>query len=309
MNKKLRILVSVALLCWLAWRTDWPQIRQAAPDFRIGPWLAALGLYVVLQMISGLRWQLLARPLGFPGSVWQFTRLYFIGMFFNLFLPTSVGGDVIRAWYLGGRSDVSAFLSVLMDRLSGLAVLLALACVAVVFCPVALPGWIAASVWCTAGAGLAGVILSPALLQGARRFGKMQKLAERSLVYLQRPLLLMETTVLSLFIQAGNIVLVWLVGQAIRAPVPAYYYWIMVPMVTLLTLAPISLNGMGIREGATILFLTPLGISHATALSLAILWFAVFTAASLLGGVLYLINGMPKPEILPQADREYRAAA
>jgi uncharacterized membrane protein YbhN (UPF0104 family) len=137
----------------------------------------------------------------------------------------------------------------------------------------------------------------------------MYKLAERSLIYLQRPLLLMETTVLSLFIQAGNIVLVWLVGQAIQAPVPAYYYWIMVPMVTLLTLAPISLNGMGIREGATILFLTPLGISHATALSLAILWFAVFAAASLLGGVLYLINGMPKPEILPQADREYRAAA
>jgi uncharacterized membrane protein YbhN (UPF0104 family) len=308
-NKKLRILVSVVLLGWLAWRTDWQQIRQAATDFRLSPWLAALGLYLAIQTISGLRWQLLARPLGFQGSVWQFTRLYFIGMFFNLFLPTSVGGDVIRAWHLGGRSEISAFLSVLVDRLSGLAVLLALAWVAVVLCPIPLPGWIIASVWCAAGAGLAGVVLAPGLLAGASRFGKVGSLAERSLIYLRQPLLLMETTALSLLIQAGNVVLVWLVGQAVQAPVPAYYYWIMVPMVTLLTLAPVSLNGMGVREGATILFLTPLGVSQATALSLAILWFAVFTAASLIGGVFYLAHRPAKPEVHPQTEPEYRMAA
>ena len=49
-----------------------------------------------MQVLSGLRWQLLARPLGFRGSIWRFTAFYFIGMYFNLLLPTSVGGDVIR---------------------------------------------------------------------------------------------------------------------------------------------------------------------------------------------------------------------
>jgi uncharacterized membrane protein YbhN (UPF0104 family) len=309
MNKKLRILVSVAIIGWLAWRTDWQQIRQAGAHLRFGFWLAALGLYLGIQIISGLRWQLLAKPLGYQGSVWQFTEFYFIGMFFNLFLPTSVGGDAVRAWYLGGRSELSAFLSVLVDRLSGLAVLLTLACVAVVLCPIALPRWIVASVWCTAGAALGSGLLAPALILGSRRFEKARRLTERSSVFLHRPLLLLGTTALSLFIQAGNVVLVWLVGQAVRAPVPASYYWIMVPMVTLLTMLPISLNGMGVREGGTILFLTPLGVSHGTALSLAVLWFAVFTSASLVGGVLYLAHRFPKPQAQPHGELEHRIAA
>src|SRR5947208_3175338 len=172
MNKKLRILVSVALIGWLAWRTDWQQIRQAGAHLRFGFWLAALGLYLGIQIASGLRWQLLAKPLGYQGSVWQFTRFYFIGMFFNLFLPTSVGGDVVRAWYLGDGSEASAFLSVLVDRLSGFVVLLALACIAVALCPIHLPGWIVMSVWCSAGTGMAGMVLAPVLLRRTTRFAQ-----------------------------------------------------------------------------------------------------------------------------------------
>jgi uncharacterized membrane protein YbhN (UPF0104 family) len=301
--------VSLALIGWLAWRTDWQQIRQAGANLRFAFWLAALILYLVIQMISGLRWQLLAKPLGYQGTIWQFTSFYFIGMFFNLFLPTSVGGDVVRAWYLGGGSEPSAFLSVLVDRLSGLAVLLALACGAVILCPIRLPAWIVASVWCAAGAALISGLVLPALIRGSRRFEKARRLAERSLVYLQQPRLLLGTTALSFFIQAGNVLLVWLVGQAVRAPVPASYYWIMVPMVTLLTMLPVSLNGMGVREGGTILFLTPLGVSHATALSLAVLWFAVFTAASLVGGVLYLAQRSPRPNAQSGVELGQRIAA
>lgn len=305
MNKKFRIVVSVALIGWLAWRTDWQEIRQAGGHMRFGFWVAALALYLGIQMISGLRWRLLAKPLGYEGSVWQFTGFYFIGMFFNLFLPTSVGGDVVRAWYLGGGSELSAFLSVLVDRLSGLVVLLGLACVAVSLCPIALPGWIVASVWCAAGAASASGLLAPLLIRKSSRFEKARRMAESSRVYLNRPRLLLGTTALSFFIQAGNVMLVWLVGQAVRAPVPASYYWIMVPMVTLLTMLPISMNGMGIREGGTILFLTPLGVSHATALSLAVLWFAVFTVASLVGGVLYLTQrfSKPKTQAFPELER------
>jgi len=308
-KNKLRIFVSVSLFAWLAWRTDWDQIRQAGANLRIEYWLAALALYLGIQMISGFRWQLLAKPLGYERPVWQFTRFYFIGMFFNLFLPTSVGGDVVRAWYLGHGSEASAFLSVLVDRLSGFVVLLALACIAVALCPIHLPGWIVMSVWCSAGTGMAGMVLAPVLLCRTTRFAKARRLAEQSLIYVDRPRLMIATTVLSLFIQAGNVLLVWLVAQALRLPVPASYFWIMVPMVTLLTMLPISLNGMGVREAGTILFLTPLGVAHGPALSLAILWFAVFTAASLVGGVLYLFHRYPKAEIFPDRELEQKAAA
>jgi uncharacterized membrane protein YbhN (UPF0104 family) len=105
------------------------------------------------------------------------------------------------------------------------------------------------------------------------------------------------TTALSVLVQAANVIIVWLAGLAIGATVPASYYWILVPMVTLLTMLPVSLNGMGVREGGMVLFLAPLGIATGTALSLALLWFAVFTSASLLGGLVYLFGRFPRPEV------------
>jgi glycosyltransferase 2 family protein len=295
---KFRILVTLALVAWLILRSDSQQFREATRDWRIGFWLSAVGLYIVLQMISGLRWQLLSRPLGFQKSVRECIAFYFIAMFFNLFLPTSVGGDVVRAWYLDGGSGrkTSAFVTVVVDRLSGLMVLLSLACIGVILSPIQLQPWILSGVWGGAGAVAAGLALAPWWLARANRFEKIRQMTEPMLTYLRRPLLMLLATALSLIIQAGNVALVWLVGLAIHAPVPASYYWIMVPMVTLLTMLPVSLNGMGVREGGTILFLAPLGVSHATALSLALLWFAVFTVVSLLGGVLYLFPRLARKE-------------
>ena len=58
-------------------------------------WLAAVACYGCAQMVSATRWQRLARPLGFRNRLWEFVSFYFIGNFFNLLLPTSVGGDVV----------------------------------------------------------------------------------------------------------------------------------------------------------------------------------------------------------------------
>src|SRR5262249_15334701 len=148
-----RLLVSVTLLSWLAWRTDWGQVAQLFRHLRLEWWLAAVGLYLITQGVSAIRWQLLAAPLGFWQPLRRSTAFYFIGRYFNLVLPTSVGGDVVRAWYLdgGSRRRLLAFLSVFVDRLSGLLVLLALACTALLWCPIALPAWIPLSVWGTGG--------------------------------------------------------------------------------------------------------------------------------------------------------------
>jgi uncharacterized membrane protein YbhN (UPF0104 family) len=301
----LRVLLSVGLLGWVGWRTDWSQVVRTFAQLRLELWLAAIGLYVATQVVSSVRWRLFARPLGVARPVRQLVAFYFIGMYFNLILPTSVGGDVVRAWYLDGQSGrrLASFLSVLADRVSGLLVLLGLACVAVAVCPIALPPWVPWSVWGTAGGGLlalTGFALfdfrsSPAarIPAAARVLGKVERLKANS-TSLFRPALLIQTTALSLVVQAANVLIVYLVGRAIGAPVPAAYYWIVVPMVTLLTLLPISLNGMGVREGGMVLFLAPLGIPEGTALSLAFLWFAVFTAASLAGGLVYLCGSFPR---------------
>jgi uncharacterized membrane protein YbhN (UPF0104 family) len=306
--KRVKIAVSLVVLGWLAWRTDWRQVGETFGQLRLDLWLLAVGVYGLAQLLSSIRWQLLSRPLGFCQPLMHFLGYYFIGMFFNLMLPTSVGGDVVRAWYLddGSGRRLAAFVSVFVERCSGLMVLLTLACAAVLFSPLTLPSWVIASVWGTvatiglAGAGTwlyCGSAAAETLRCGSRLAVLQSAMRNLQSAVRDQPGLLVTTTVLSLGVQAANVVLVWLVGEAIAAPMPASYYWIVVPMVSFLQVALPSLNGHGVREGGLILFLAEVGVSQSTAVSLGFLWFAVMASVSLCGGLVYLFGRFPRPEV------------
>lgn len=294
-----RVAVSAGLLAWLGWRTDWGKVSESFARLRVDLWLGAVGMYVAAQAVSGYRWKLLAEPLGFRRSWRDFTSYYFIGTFFNMFLPTSVGGDVVRALYLDHRRGhrLKSFLSVLIDRASGLLVLLLVACVAMAVRPIALPHWVFYAVWGTAAGGVAAVLGLLALSRSAPHGGRLRRLREASLVYFQYPGIIVSTTVLSLIIQAANVVLVWLIGLAMGMPVPGFYYWIMAPMVTVLTLLPVSFNGMGLREWGSEVFMGALGVDPSMAHCLGFLWFLALVAAGLAGGAVYLFGWYPQPEV------------
>ena len=305
MSKPWRLLGSLTLLAVLAWRMDWGQLARAFANVRAGPWLLALALYLPIQAVSSLRWQLLARPLGFGGPWGRYLALYFIGMFFNLVLPTSVGGDMVRAWYLARQDGddpvtgrrLGAFLSVFADRASGLAVLVAVACAAALCCPVPLPAWVTGSVAAVGAAALLGLAALPVLpwLQAVLpAHGRLRRLADGAALYLRHRRLLFGATALSVVVQVANVVLVWLVGEALGLPVPPLYYGVFVPLVSLLTLLPVSVNGMGLREAGTVLLLAPLGVGRAEAVALSLLTFAVLTAASLTGLGFYLFGHFPR---------------
>lgn len=306
MNKLLRLTVSALLLSWLAWHTDWDQVRGAFEQMRIQYWLAAVGLLGVTQFVSAIRWRVIAQQLRFGQSLGQLTGFYFIGMYFNLMLPTSVGGDVIRAYYLDGRSGrrLAAFASVFLDRLNGLMVLVALACLSVLLSPLELPTWVHLSVWGVAASGACGLVALPWIGRLGRLSPARIEQLGAALRMTHRPRILVAATLLSIFVQVANVALVWLVGLAIRAQVPATFYWVLVPMVSLLTLLPVSVNGMGVREGATAILLAPLGVDQGTALTLAFLWFAVHASVSLLGGLVYLFGRFPKPDSPAQSPGE-----
>jgi uncharacterized protein (TIRG00374 family) len=304
----LRIAVSVGILAWLGSRMDWSHVAEAFRGLRWGWWVAAVGLYVVCQLLCCVRWMWLSRPLGFTQSLKRFSSIYFVGMFFNLFLPTSVGGDAVRAVYLANGSGrrIPAILSVLLDRISGVIVLIGLACVAAAFGPVELPAQFRLAIF---GLGLCAVIgLSslPFLVRFSHALPERNKLRRmigrvRDSVNLlrSRPGILLGTTILSIIVQVLNAVLVWFIGLALNLDVPVIYYGVAAPMVTLVTLIPISLNGMGLREGGMVLFLGPVGASSANAVTLAFLWFLAQTTTSLFGAVIYLLGHFNRPEALP----------
>lgn len=292
MNKYLRMAITGLLLGWIAWKMDWAAVREAFVNLNVGYWVAAVAMLVAAQMVSAARWQMVARQLGMERSFWQLTRYYLIGMYFNLLLPTSVGGDVVRIWYLnaGSGRKLRATAATMLDRLSGLVVLVALACVAVLFAPAETPLWVPLSAFGIAMAGACGVLALAAFV----RWGRLNEQRKQQVAMLweavRSPRLLAITTVLSVVVQLASAAIVWLVGQGLGFGIPVTYYAVFVPMVSLLTLLPLSLNGMGVREWACAFFLAPLGVSQAAAFTLAFLWFAVQLAVSVIGGFVYLFG-------------------
>lgn len=310
MSKILRVTVSLALLGWLASRTDWQQVEQSFRQLRLELWLAAFALFALTQFVSSCRWQILARGLGLERSRWQLLSYYFIGMYFNLVLPTSVGGDVVRVWYLDRRKGKRrfAFISVFSDRLSGFLALFAIAVLAAAFSPIAVPAWVTLSVFLSAGAVVAGLLSLPVLLRFHRVISERFPFTQR---YFQIGTDLVDNLpacvnpavmFLSLIVQSANVVIVWLIGLALGLDVPASYYWVMVPMVTVITLLP-SINGMGVREAGMALFLAPIGIPEGQAISLSFLWFCVTLFAALaIGGSLQVFGKFSTPKEEAEAD-------
>jgi uncharacterized membrane protein YbhN (UPF0104 family) len=306
-RKYWRLLGSATLAGLLAWRLDWRQVASAFAQLDVRYWLLALGLFLLTQGISAVRWQILGRTLGLGGRWRDYLAHYFVGMFFNLVLPTSVGGDVVRAWYLGRQQGVTpsmgrrtaAFLSVLADRVNGFAVLIGVACVAAMSCPLPLPNWIA---WTVAGMGTACLLgfallpILPRLRAWLPSHPRLTPMLDGAVLCLRDRRGMLWVSLLSLMVQLANIILAWLIGVGLGLEIPPLYYGVLIPLVSLLTLLPISLNGMGLREGGTVVLLEPLHVGEASAVTLSLLIFAVYTMASLLGGLVYLFGASPRFE-------------
>ena len=112
-----RVLVSGAIVVYVLVDVDLGDLGRALTHVHLAPVLAATALTLGSQAISAYKWSWIAEAVGFRRSLADYTRFYFIGMFFNLFAPSTVGGDVVRALYLGaGHRRTLAAGSVVFDR-------------------------------------------------------------------------------------------------------------------------------------------------------------------------------------------------
>src|SRR5262249_52732818 len=114
------------LLAILLFRTDLSDLERAVASASPGWVIAALIGYIASQVVSAIRWTMLARPLGFDEPFSHFFTAYFTGVYMNLFAPSTVAGDIGRALFLAGapRRKALAFPTVLADRGLGFVVLI-----------------------------------------------------------------------------------------------------------------------------------------------------------------------------------------
>lgn len=267
-------------------------------------WLAlAFSLQAPGLLISAHRWQILARAQGDDVPLGFLIKSYLVGMFFNNFLPTRFGGDVVRIWDGSkySQSLVKSSAIVLVDRATGIIVLFLFALVAALFrldmarqIPVI---WLALVFGLVGLAGVAFFFLPV--------FGRwLQKLPERGfLKSLKQKVLDFRTTIIfyknkrkefgrasawAVLLQMNVILFYFLIGRALHLTIPLLDYFIFIPLVLLIQIIPITINGLGLREGAYIEIFKFYGIPVESAWSFSIIEVAFGLILGLIGGAIYV---------------------
>ncbi|MBI3994919.1 MAG: flippase-like domain-containing protein [Nitrospirae bacterium] len=277
--------VSLGLLAYLYSKVDIRSVGDSLRNLHGGYFGLALLAFVFLQFMGILRWRLMVHVQGYAHAYGRLASYYFAGLFFNLFLPTSIGGDLSRCYYLAdNRNDVlRAMTTILADRVSGMVALICIAAIALLGNAVVIPTWMTALTLGGAVLLLIGLIIPFAFPRSFRRF-------EIPYRYWEHPRFMAASLAASFFIQLSVVFINMFIGRAVGVEIPWGFYFVFTPLVTVAGMFPVSLNGLGVREGAYVYFLAQTGVGASEALAFAILWLILITATSVLGGIGWILS-------------------
>lgn len=295
---RLKLLISMVLFSslFLFGKIDLRESLNAAMHADARYLSLGIIIYLLSVFLNGHRWQLLADAVGLRKPLLQLVQFCYVGLFFNLFLPSTVGGDFSRCYYLskGTGKYASALYSVLADRATGIAVLFLMASIGIILGPGG--AGLAWQLKCPIFAGTFGIfVLMPFAPQisraifGPHNFVSRQFNNSAASVYWQNKNLMSVSLIWAILLQLVMVGIHIAIGLSLGLTnIPLWYYFVFYPSVAVLGFITPSFNGIGIREWAYTYFLTMVGVDRAHALTYAIMWLGLTTLMSLVGGIVYL---------------------
>jgi uncharacterized protein (TIRG00374 family) len=267
-------------------------------------------LSIVMIWASCLKWQLFIRSAGPSVSMWHLMRLYTVGYFFNTFTPSYVGGDLARSYHLGKymSSQRDALIATFLERFTGLLAMALLGVLFVLIGAEATVGLSTAILLVGAGAlvlavacfsphagemlfRLADSIIGRLGTHGivVRLRAALSKLNNGLIAARGNPKLLGKALLLSLFFHCLTVINTYVAARAIGWEDPGIGgLFIVVPLVLLVSMAPITPAGLGIQEGAFLFLLQRVGASEPEALAVGILLRVKVLLLGVLGGLLWV---------------------
>jgi uncharacterized membrane protein YbhN (UPF0104 family) len=300
----LRISVSVGLLWMLVCFADLGKICRSLCVFQIRCLPLVFGAITLSVLISALKWGLLLEAQGSKINLISLFRIYTIALFFNNFLPSSLGGDGARVVLAGRSCDrvAMAAASVVVERAIATISLALLGLIGAVFAEKPYP--LAEGLL---GALLAvGILITCILLTGwIPGFVRKQsnKIADSWIHFSEsagelkkHPTALIANLALALLFQIIVALVVALVIGGLKLPIPRLFdLFFITAAASVLAMVPIGINGYGLREGTYIVLLRPLGFTASAAVAVSVLFALFVSVFSLIGGIdLMISRPMPK---------------
>lgn len=304
-----RIVVAVALTALVLWRSHPVEVWRALTQTRPGPILMAVLLVLADRTLMAYRWLVLLRPFSGPGGprVGAVMRIFFVSTFVGTFLPASVGGDAVRAYALAqeGVDAPASVASVLMDRMLGVLSLLVMAVVGLLFArqmahdPLVLTALAVTALVCAATAAVvfsqradAAVRRIAGWLPWERARGLAARLLSAVQIYADRHGDLANVLAGSIGVQLLRIVQAYFLGLALGIGQPLTTYAAFIPLILLVMLLPITINGLGTSQLAFVWAFAQVGVPNAQSFLLSVLFVALGVVGNLPGSVLYATGGM-----------------
>jgi uncharacterized protein (TIRG00374 family) len=306
-----KIVISTCLMVFLIKKISIPELLRLVSDIDLRIIAAALGCFFVSNLLGSFQWHMLLESSGIKLSFNQTFRFYFVGLFFNNFLPANVGGDAVKIYDVTkvGSGVYQVVAVTMLDRLLGVFSL----CLLAVFATLYLIS--------SQGPNMYGAYLLvfcacmvPAL--GFYFFKPLGNLLRKTVMVI-RPLSL-DTRIssildhlgkfkgkklfvsrlvgLSLVIQTLRVLTHVLVGLALGVItlgvtldfVVLCQFFIFVPLLSLAMIPPITINGIGIREMLGIVLFANAGLAEADAFAMEFLTYVISVAVSLVGFLFFL---------------------
>jgi uncharacterized protein (TIRG00374 family) len=266
----------------------------------------AFVLTFVGYVIGTLRWRTLLNALDIDIPFWYLIRSYLVGIFFSNFLPSTVGGDAMRIYdsYKYSQQRAAPTAVVLVGRILGVFSLILFASIAVLFFK-EIDGRIVTLRWIVFGGMVTLCTLIGLLFFGKQRSAPkrteenktpnvlarvMGKVIRGATIFRGQNRALLIATGYSILLQGNVVIHYFLVAKSVGITVGFFNFFLIIPLSVLVTMLPVTINGIGIRETANILFLGVYGVTEPTAIAFTWIGFGILLLNVIIGGFVYLLR-------------------
>jgi hypothetical protein len=302
----LRISISIALLVFLFKQVDKKALFEIIKNADKGLLLLACAVFFANYVLCLFRWQMLLKVADIHLPLKRVIISFSGGVFFNLFLPSTIGGDLMRsidlASYTKRPKEVVA--TVLLDRLSGYVGLVILALLAILL------GWNLmrdnSAVLLSVGIITAVLIAVLLVLFNNFLFAKINKFLDSSSagriretirklhqeihIFRQHKKAIVCNLLFSILIQATAPVTFYITALSFGLKLKMIYFFVLMPIIGAITLLPISIGGLGLRDATTIFFFGKVGVAKDLAFAMSLLNFFFILIYGTLGGLIYVLT-------------------
>lgn len=301
----LRIVITLILLFYIIDRLNLERFLELIREAQLNYIIIALLILAFSYFVNTYAWGLLLGAQGIEVPLSKLASYYLIGLFFNNFLLSSVGGDIVKAYQLARytQKTVDSSVSIIASRFATILALLIICLISSIIgykLGIADPLFFFLFLIFLSSLILIFILFNINILSRLKSwFSSFRSARVRDLIfqihssvssYKNNPLVVFKVIIFSLIFQIISILVPYVISLAVGLKVSIFYFLIFIPLIRIVILLPISFNGLGLREGAYVALFSQIGVTPEMSFSISILGYFMLTCISLIGGVLYLFG-------------------